>query len=108
MVREGVILIPLARLITPVDPSIARAKNDFAAHLETHRGSASQMAARQRALITNGAPLFRPLPQLQLGRRGTIASLRAASQSDQCRLGEARRDAWAQKHSILPRQVLRV
>lgn len=59
MVREGVILISLARLITPVDPSIARAKNDFAAHLETHRGSASQMAARQRALITNGAPLFR-------------------------------------------------
>jgi hypothetical protein len=55
------------------------------------------MAARQRAVITNGALLFRPLPQLQLGRRGTIASLRDASQSDQCRLRDS--EGWAQKHS---------
>jgi len=43
-------------------------------HLKIHRGSASQMTARQHVVISNSAPLFRPLPQLQLGRRGTIAS----------------------------------
>lgn len=69
--------------------SAAAKGDDFVAQPGNQRRRArpreSQMArARQRPAITNAcAPLFRPLPQLQLGRRATIASLET-SRADQC------------------------